>query len=461
MRLGGWAANNALESGKVKVCVYDDVTFAVKRAPGRAKAMRHLRRVGHGQATSGHPSHDPLVASLRSGPTPPRETPARPTLRCRGLLSEQEAADVTGEGGVPPLESKKVLYQKPPTCGEGVWEVRILELSIKGMPVVAKALACPAGAAEGSEAARSWWDNLAKETELCWYLGLGSGLKYHGVLVGQRDSGGRHVPLILMEKADSSVGVFLRDHREQARNPHWVVRMLRSVAKQLADLHKRRIWHLDVKPDNILYKNDGGRPTELSTRFFLSDFGIAVTGNETELGKAAGWDQGGRGGTPGYAAPEQWKRGAAPDDKADVHGLGATLFHALTGRAPIGKDHVTFDGWPDTSGGLDPILKRVQEDLVSLARVSGRARPPPPVDPRTVCRGHAHACPCHKTHQNPAHFSEAYRLAHTAAVHESTRRRPLRRRSAWTGRGGRLSMSCVIGRKRCSRDARSVGRRRA
>jgi len=38
VRLGGWAASNALESGKVKVCVYDDVTFAVEQAPGRARA---------------------------------------------------------------------------------------------------------------------------------------------------------------------------------------------------------------------------------------------------------------------------------------------------------------------------------------------------------------------------------------------------------------------------------------
>ena len=38
VRLGGRAASNALESGEVKVCGYDDVTFAVKQAPGRAQA---------------------------------------------------------------------------------------------------------------------------------------------------------------------------------------------------------------------------------------------------------------------------------------------------------------------------------------------------------------------------------------------------------------------------------------
>jgi len=38
VRLGGRAGSNALESGEVKVCGYDDVTFAVKQAPGRAQA---------------------------------------------------------------------------------------------------------------------------------------------------------------------------------------------------------------------------------------------------------------------------------------------------------------------------------------------------------------------------------------------------------------------------------------
>ena len=78
------------------------------------------------------------------------------------------------------------------------------------------------------------------------------------------------------------------------------------------------ILHRDVKPANILL-TDYGEPE-------LADFGIAhISGGfETATGAVTG--------SPAYTAPEVLG-GDPPSPAADVYGLGATLFSALTGHA--------------------------------------------------------------------------------------------------------------------------------
>ncbi|QYB07718.1 protein kinase [Rhodococcus sp. USK10] len=82
--------------------------------------------------------------------------------------------------------------------------------------------------------------------------------------------------------------------------------------------HQLDILHRDLKPANILL-TDYGEPA-------LTDFGIArVAGAfETATGAVTG--------SPAFTAPEVLK-GDRPTSRADVYGLGATLFCALTGHA--------------------------------------------------------------------------------------------------------------------------------
>ncbi|MGW6730907.1 protein kinase domain-containing protein [Nocardia sp. NPDC055029] len=91
-----------------------------------------------------------------------------------------------------------------------------------------------------------------------------------------------------------------------------------KIAGALESAHRLGIMHRDVKPGNILL-TDYGEPA-------LTDFGIArvVGGFQTAAGTLSG--------SPAFTAPEVLE-GEAPTPAADVYGLGATLFCALTGHA--------------------------------------------------------------------------------------------------------------------------------
>jgi serine/threonine-protein kinase len=102
------------------------------------------------------------------------------------------------------------------------------------------------------------------------------------------------------------------------------VRIARTVAEALATAHTRGVIHRDVKPSNILLAADGAPK--------LSDFGLAkwlerdpkLTRGSVALGTAS------------YMPPEQVSRkNGEVGPWSDVYGLGATLYHLLTGRAPF------------------------------------------------------------------------------------------------------------------------------
>jgi serine/threonine protein kinase len=96
---------------------------------------------------------------------------------------------------------------------------------------------------------------------------------------------------------------------------------LRDVAQGLQRAHESGVLHRDVKPGNVLLS---------AGRALLIDFGLAGL---TELEHSRLTQTGQLMGTVGYCAPEQ-AAGERATELADVYGLGATLYAALTGRAP-------------------------------------------------------------------------------------------------------------------------------
>jgi serine/threonine protein kinase len=96
---------------------------------------------------------------------------------------------------------------------------------------------------------------------------------------------------------------------------------VRQLAAALGALHEIGVLHRDVKPGNVLVREDG------SVAFI--DFGLArQVGLESDItGTGAIF------GTPHYMSPEQG-HGIPLDERSDLYSLGVILFEMLSGRKP-------------------------------------------------------------------------------------------------------------------------------
>ncbi|MFM2247898.1 MAG: hypothetical protein RL071_3973 [Pseudomonadota bacterium] len=103
-----------------------------------------------------------------------------------------------------------------------------------------------------------------------------------------------------------------------------------GAARALIGVHSAKIVHRDLSPGNLIWDPDSGAVT-------LIDFGISSRGGrEAARGASARPAEG----TLATIAPEQTGRtNRSIDHRADLYGLGATLYHLLTGRPPfVGAD---------------------------------------------------------------------------------------------------------------------------
>lgn len=97
--------------------------------------------------------------------------------------------------------------------------------------------------------------------------------------------------------------------------------MVRGILSGVAYAHVRGIYHLDLKPDNVMRLSCG--------RVKVIDFGLAKDISLKEITR-----EGDRLGTPHYMAPEQFQ-GERCEPRSDLFSVAAILFELVMGKPPF------------------------------------------------------------------------------------------------------------------------------
>ncbi len=142
-------------------------------------------------------------------------------------------------------------------------------------------------------------------------------------------------------------------------------RLLVQLADALAEMHRRALLHLDVKPGNVLVGDD---------RFVLADFGLSrpIGARAAVLPPSYG--------TPGYRAPEQAQgRPELFGVRTDLYGLGATVWAAISGR-PLSfrdepEDWTQLTGLPHVRSEAADVEADVAALVMRLLRTRDDLRP--------------------------------------------------------------------------------------
>jgi len=103
--------------------------------------------------------------------------------------------------------------------------------------------------------------------------------------------------------------------------PEQAFAWMRVIAAALGSLHAVGIYHRDLKPTNIMFREDES--------LVLIDFGLARQA-QFEAGLTG---VGAIFGTPYYMSPEQG-HGDIVDQRSDIYSLGIVFYEMLTGRKP-------------------------------------------------------------------------------------------------------------------------------
>lgn len=162
---------------------------------------------------------------------------------------------------------------------------------------------------------------------------------------------------VAMEVVD---GNHLRDYLQNVKpNREQRFGLFEQIAEAVIEAHQHGVIHLDLKPANVLVKQNG--------KVRVVDFGLArsVLQESTTISMES------MGGTPGFMAPEQVHSGfTACTVRTDVHALGAILFFLITEQSPYAEADTAFSTLERVASGelrdLDHSLPN--RDLIAICR---------------------------------------------------------------------------------------------
>ncbi len=190
----------------------------------------------------------------------------------------------------------------------------------------------------------------------------------------------KHQLFIAMEYiSGGNMRAIMPEHQD---DPEWALSIAGQIALALGYAHTVGIVHRDVKPENILFRENGSA--------VLTDFGIAKTitsnTNLTRAGTIIG--------TPKYMSPEQTD-GLGNDPRTDIYSLGIILYEMLTGNVPYDSEnsmavlyahvHAPIPELPEKLSDLQPLLNNLLakkaedrsddcDELAEIIRITRRER---------------------------------------------------------------------------------------
>jgi len=154
-------------------------------------------------------------------------------------------------------------------------------------------------------------------------------------------------------------GHFEHQIRERGKIPEVELLPLAiEVAQGLKAAHAAGLIHRDVKPGNILLDAEGHAK--------LVDFGLALV---TQGGKAQATELWA---TPYYVPPETVE-GHAEDFRSDIYALGATLYHALSGKPSCGEETMATDVLREAKKKVVPLSAADPSISLETCRIVERA----------------------------------------------------------------------------------------
>ncbi|KRX06846.1 Protein kinase-like domain [Pseudocohnilembus persalinus] len=124
---------------------------------------------------------------------------------------------------------------------------------------------------------------------------------------------------LVLEKADGgTLSEYMKKNNEIT--PQNVNKIMIQILKAICYIHKKNYLHKDLKPENIVFKNDNEQNLDL----MLIDFGLAANIDSIHTNS----------GTPGFAAPEIYPNSQLKiNEKADIYSIGAIYHQLLLGQS--------------------------------------------------------------------------------------------------------------------------------
>lgn len=176
-------------------------------------------------------------------------------------------------------------------------------------------------------------------------------LQYYGTCSTINDDGFREITLV-MQWVPKSLRHYIRDLIETSVDlqEDFIKNMFKKILNSFILLHKNKIFHLDIKPDNILIDDNN---------WYIIDFDVAfIDTNQHTMATCI--ENGFYAGTFGYADPDiqfvfsTHERVGYSKSKADVFSLGMTFYHFLV-REKFTSDLNVAENIGKLKNGIDSL----------------------------------------------------------------------------------------------------------